>query len=75
MLCGFNDDTDFNLEIYDDVSCVNWLSALRRSLLPQSSGSEHSKDCQDIIKEHIFVDESTHFLLALNYLVPLKRVL
>jgi len=75
MLCGFNDDTDFSLEVYDDVSGVNWLSALRRSLLPQSSGSGHSKDCQDIIIQHIFVDESTHFLLTLNFLVFLKRVL
>lgn len=75
MSCGFNDGTDFSLEIYDDVSGVDWLSALRRVLLPQPSVSEHSKDCQDIIKQHIFFDKLTHFLLALNFLMLLKRLL
>jgi len=68
-------DSDFSLEIYDDVSGGKWLPAFRRTFLPQSSRSEHSNDCQDIIKQHIFIEELTNFLLASNLLVLLERVL
>jgi len=75
ILCGFNDDCDFSLEIYDDVSVGKWLSALRRCLLLQSSGSVRSKNCKNIIKQHIFFDVLTQFLLVLNLLLLLQRVL